>query len=638
MVSGLTESIFKIGKCIMDMDMEEVESQVKEYFKFLAEVEVMYKIDPLTQYPPRYALLEINGKYKKVKALFNCSDSQSPQKIKKFFSSFGCGFSGKDAPKIFEFYINKYKPEDRYIVVNQTGWNGDKFLLPYKTFVPGGDDDDDDTKEKLVLAYGDQTIVDILNRDESKTKYRRSGTLEEWKKNVAEPCRGNPYLIFGLACAFASPFLKKIGGENSGFNLFGAARSGKTTITDVAGSVWGCGINEKQTYAESWSATNAALEAFCRHHNNTLLVLDELSQKSQDDFILQSMGQGAGKSRDVNAKNLGGWQLVYLSTANASSFDYGFAKGNQDTQEAVSSRFIDIPISGKHGAFDEPPEDMDPGQFADHLQHVSRTYYGTAAEKFLEKLVKYDDGKKEKDLRTAHLSTVEKCQKNLYPGKDIIISNVAKRFAVVFASADFARVKEILPFERKELFKSVKFCFDQHLKWRETVPSLDSVEVMNEKIVAYVANYIFLRLKDSLYLGDIREIGPKDTKKIEEYWATQIYINESRNYGDEIIVRPGQLVENKSCPITSNGENSDYIKKRISEALRDEGYLNPQKSNDGTVKNLLRQPLPKGGKDRPRCFCVKASILKKSKHTRAHPSFEIFDEYIPKNFLEFIRS
>ena len=72
---------------------------------------------------------------------------------------------------------------------------------------------------------------------------------------------------------------------SGGFQLWGAAESGKTTAGMVAGSVWGChrddGKREKG-FAETWHTTPGKVEVTALAHNNIVLILDETKRAGRD--------------------------------------------------------------------------------------------------------------------------------------------------------------------------------------------------------------------------------------------------------------------------------------------------------------------------------------------------------------------
>lgn len=109
--------------------------------------------------------------------------------------------------------------------------------------------------------------------------FEPSGTLEDWQKNVAIPCLGNPLLELAIAFAFTGPLLEPCGLEGGGLHFFGPSSCGKTTALKVAGSV--CGGGGKYGYIRQWRATDNALEGTAATHCDNLLCLDEIGQASR---------------------------------------------------------------------------------------------------------------------------------------------------------------------------------------------------------------------------------------------------------------------------------------------------------------------------------------------------------------------
>jgi putative DNA primase/helicase len=126
-------------------------------------------------------------------------------------------------------------------------------------------------------------------------------------------------------------------------------------------------------------------------YNDCLLPLDELgnSRGKDVDNVIYLIGNGKGKNRAVQkgtAKKIQEWQVSLLSNGEKTleqhlKSDGIVAKGGQ------SVRFLEIPVFGKHGAFDALHGFADGGAFAVEIQKLAESYYGVAGIAFLEKLV-----------------------------------------------------------------------------------------------------------------------------------------------------------------------------------------------------------------------------------------------------------
>ena len=158
---------------------------------------------------------------------------------------------GKTAREQLEVYLAMWKPKRRVRCVARIGWHGQRFVLPDRTFGPGG--------ETVVL------------QTERPAKFTVAGTLAEWKELVAAPAVGNSRLAFAIAASFAGPLLEPLGQECGGFHFKGGSSIGKTSILHAARSIWGCPLG-------SWRTTDNAAEGTAAGACDTLHLLDEVSQ------------------------------------------------------------------------------------------------------------------------------------------------------------------------------------------------------------------------------------------------------------------------------------------------------------------------------------------------------------------------
>src|SRR5581483_2360815 len=135
--------------------------------------------------------------------------------------------------EIFKIYLQESVPSVLMKSVNRVGWHDDYYVFPDATV--GGTDD------------GEEVVFQSPGLDH---QFTVSGSLEEWKTNVASPCVGNPRLVFGVSVAFAAPLLQTVDGESGGFQFVGPSSMGKSTALRVAASV-----NGGKNYVRSWRST-----------------------------------------------------------------------------------------------------------------------------------------------------------------------------------------------------------------------------------------------------------------------------------------------------------------------------------------------------------------------------------------------
>lgn len=107
--------------------------------------------------------------------------------------------------------------------------------------------------------------------------YSQTGTLQDWKDNVAALAAGNSRMVFAVSCAFASTLSDIVGMESGGFHFRGSSSSGKTTALHLAASVFG----QPSRYIRLWRTTANGLEGLAALHNDSLLILDDCRRQTR---------------------------------------------------------------------------------------------------------------------------------------------------------------------------------------------------------------------------------------------------------------------------------------------------------------------------------------------------------------------
>lgn len=153
---------------------------------------------------------------------------------------------GNSARQALGEYLGLSRPERTARCVSRPGWHSvgetSIFVLPDgTTFGESG-------PEQVVF----QTPTLRAHR------FAVSGTLEQWKEEIGARCSGNTRLLLAVSTAFAGPLLYITGSESGGIHLFGHSSKGKSTVLQVAGSVWGGG--GVRGFVQSWRATDNGLE------------------------------------------------------------------------------------------------------------------------------------------------------------------------------------------------------------------------------------------------------------------------------------------------------------------------------------------------------------------------------------------
>jgi uncharacterized protein (DUF927 family) len=321
----------------------------------------------------RILFKDMDGKQRSVdieqKALCNCKEI-----LEILFEN---GFDTSCDRLKLRKYLENAKPEKRITDIYTTGWIDDAtFVCP-----------------SFSISKNERFSFSLVGNMKA-SGFAQKGTLEEWKENICTLCEGNRILTLALCVGLSGVLLKKLKYFNNAIiNLTGRSSIGKTTALQVAASLWG---NPKR-FMQQWRSTSNALEAVAESYNDCLLILDELSQIQAKDIgnIVYMLGNSKGKSRmNINAelKKNKEWTLSVLSSGEIGIADK-IAESGEKTKAGQLVRCIDIEclMSDEHGIYDTMHDDIPDGAtFSKLLKEKTSEYYGTAAEAFLQHLVKAD--------------------------------------------------------------------------------------------------------------------------------------------------------------------------------------------------------------------------------------------------------
>lgn len=353
---------------------------------------------------------------------------------------------GNPIRKLIIEYITNSDTNERARCVLRTGWHGRCFVLPNKVY---------GNSNEMVLFQSDNVIS---------TDYSMAGTLEEWRNNIAALCVGNSRLIFVISLALASPLLEITKAESGGFHFRGESSTGKTTALFVAASVW-----SGRRYVQNWRATDNGLEGLAAQHNDTLLILDEISQidpkYAGEVAYMLSNGQGKARaSKSGSARQRLNWQLFFLSSGETS-----LAAHMQEASKRVKAgqevRMIDIPADagcGK-GIFEKLHLFIDGAIFSETLKMNCDKYHGVAGDMFLEQLVLTDLSTlctKIQNIQSEFMCLVPDSSHGQ-------VKRVAQRFALIAVAGELATEFGITGWQRGVALQAVKNCLDAWLQGRD---------------------------------------------------------------------------------------------------------------------------------------------------------------------------
>lgn len=261
-------------------------------------------------------------------------------------------------------YVAEQVPRARMRAASVTGWSGDAFVLP--NAVIGADD--------IWFQASGRTAP-----------YASAGTFESWCE-LAALAVGNPLLMLAFSAAFAGPLLGQLNIDGGGAHLYGDSSSGKTTALHAAVSVWG-----GPAFKRTWRATANGLEGTGSLHSDTLLALDELGEIDPKSLYeaAYALINGTGKTRanrHGEARQASRWRVFLLSTGEL-TIAARMSAGGIEAKAGQELRILDVPVSGKHGLFDNLHGRASGAALSDEVRNLAARHYGHAGPRFVTELV-----------------------------------------------------------------------------------------------------------------------------------------------------------------------------------------------------------------------------------------------------------
>ena len=321
-------------------------------------------------------------------------------------------------------------PNARYTSVASTGWHGASFVLPTRTVGPG-----------------DYLLTDPPAAAPS------AGTVAQWRRRVAEPCRGNSRLVLALSAAFTSPLLRIADVESGGIHFVGPSSIGKSTAAAVSRSTWGAGL-------QSWRATDNGLEGVAARHSDMGLVLDEIGQVDPKlvGEVSYMLANGAGRiraRRDGTDRKPQTWRLLFVSTGETTLARHMAAAGRQ-AKAGQEVRLVSIEADAGAGAgLFEETHGATPQAFAEALGTAAAKYHGTAGPAFVEAIV----GDEER-VRGVIADVRDRFEGELGLGDaDGQVKRVARRFALIAAAGELATTAGLTGWEPHQAIGAALLCF-----------------------------------------------------------------------------------------------------------------------------------------------------------------------------------
>ncbi|MFM0394239.1 DUF927 domain-containing protein [Paraburkholderia phytofirmans] len=395
-------------------------------------------------------------------------------------------------------YIQMAQPDERVRCVPRVGWHNGAFVLPDRVIGTG--------RESLI--YQADTPI--------QSQFKESGTLDDWRREVAAYCVGNSRLLFCVASAFAGPLLHFSGLQSGGFHMLGTTSEGKSTGGAIAASVFG-----SKDYVRGWKATDNALEAVATQHSDALLILDEIGQVEPRlvGDVIYMLANESGKARATRtgaAKPVLSWRLLFLSNGEKSVAAL-MAEANKPMKGGIEVRLPVIPSdAGKGmGVIEELHGFDSPRALVEHLKHAANRHYGAAGPAFIEWASQVADELPD-SLRER---IVELVHAWVPGGAHSQVARVAERFALVGAAGELATAAGLTGWPQGASTDAARTCFDGWLHMRGGAGNSDQADMLRQVVHFFEAHadarFTWLhRVKDDRRANTMQRAGFKKLVKV----------------------------------------------------------------------------------------------------------------------------
>ena len=374
----------------------------------------------------------------------------------------------RNGQRDFADYLSVLDVRRRVTVVPRTGWhdlNGrSSFVLPSETIGGRG-------SERVILdpmAHG---------------LYEARGNIEDWSDGAALLAHGQLLPVLAISTALSGTLLYLTGVEGGGVHFFGPSSIGKTTLLNLAGSVWGPGGTPG--YVRTWRATANGLEGAAAGATDTALVLDELGQVEARELAtaIYALANGIGKARaqrDGSLRETRTWRVQTISSGELPINAKLIEECGRKPRAGQLVRMLDIPASRRFGVFDLAGPDGDGAGLAKACQVAAASAYGTAGPEFVRRLIA------EQVSGEAVAAMVRKfVRDHSPPGADGQVVRVAQRLGIIGAAGELATSFGLTSWNIDESVAAAAWALDQ---WIEMRGGTEPAEV--RQAIAQVRHFI----------------------------------------------------------------------------------------------------------------------------------------------------
>lgn len=292
-------------------------------------------------------------------------------------------------------------------------------------------------------------------------------SLEAWKRNVAEPVRQFPIMVFSILVMLTNVLINLLQKSSTIVHVHGLSSVGKTTLAMLAQSTVGRATDPSEdgnSAIRKWHNTFNALLSLIERHHGMGLVLDELGSFTGRNFssLMYAMTNGQSKGRCdkdgslIEAQNTAA--LCIFSTGEMSSDDF-LRKLRDSVNSGARVRMLNIEILQDDARL--PGEILAQAKARiDQLKAACGTYYGTALPALAQGLLNLPEAISHETLRLLAEDRVAQCAERLMPLVDGAADSPLVRrgldfFAMTLATGLYGIELGVLPFNESEVLDAV---------------------------------------------------------------------------------------------------------------------------------------------------------------------------------------
>ncbi|GAC22511.1 hypothetical protein GMES_0201 [Paraglaciecola mesophila KMM 241] len=489
-------------------------------------------------------------------------------------------------------YLQASEPANRVGLVSKLGWHGEVFVLPAETI---------GTTSKPLLFDNDSAKVG---------KISVKGSVAEWREHIADKCCGNDLAVLALSIAFSAPLVNILGmSENIGFHFYGDSSLGKSTLLNVASSVYGA----PEHYVKGWKNTDNALEDIAAGHSDMLLALDEMNQADSRIIgnIIYMLGNGKGKNRsgDYKDKATSTWQLAFISNGEKTLEQY-LSDVGQSVTGGMEMRFISIYASPHEdeitrkrlGIFNDSKGFAGGADLSDYLRKSVTKYHGTVFREFICNLV--GDGRKE--IAIFMLDMIADFKRDVLGDQaNGQVGRAAEKFAVVALAGELATNYGLTGWDPETCTNAAKSQFKAWLKRRGGTGNIEEMQILKHvasQIELYGERYF--RRWDKKQHDNSTAIDDHVPSRNELWGFRQTETVKNQLDGDttdHVYIVTKQAFEQQLC--------KGFDHRRVATVLRAEGVSILRDSELQRNRLCTREKLPGYGEKAQQVYKFKASKL-----------------------------